>query len=737
MRRTTNREIGRLAQFVALACALIGAAAPAPPTYLTVERTIQSIRESWWKAKIEQTSWNARFDALLGDLSAYSKAKTENERLEALHRISRISAEIDSVSWPAEHNLTAELKRWLRPRVRLAWARRRLSEASARSSASPAPSDQANRSGWVAFSQNLLGTALGEYEAAETITQRQGALDRVRSALSTIKEGNRRGSWEPLRELEAAIDELYNQRNLDINADLKTVSPMFDRNLVETGPVFRKGYWSQVTAGPKTGFGLIPSDDGIAFFNSQYLMSVTPVTDFHRRLAADPEGRRAANLYVFNATTYDWSEVSVTTVLRGTGLTVTPSTSHNIDVSIDSLPACGGELLRAIACLIGMDQDAINRRVKEGALPNFERQIPTEAQAQAQENSAKEIAKRNADLRTQGLVGDNMLAVRDFLISQLSLRSRTDSVQAGGMFQWRDAPGQFGADLAEPLKLAATNEPGITAHAHVGSILSNLAAGAYQRDDVRSVQNVMISIPEAAPGAAPGAGRTVTRNVDFPTYAKAVADGRKPGGPKVTVLRIKRPERPPEFSVDSRGYIAALIRDVQIDVPAPEGEARGGLVGAPAKIYRIKIPLAEVAISYQVESVAPKPIQIHAKVQDLNPGSNAEVLAIADDETKATSLSRFSTGIVMGGILARLRAIPIDVSLEQLKLPGFSIRSISPVDASGWLRVGLEQTGDGSALSIGSRPNSVPSRTSTGQRATALPGRTTQAAITAPEVRRR
>ena len=84
---------------------------------------------------------------------------------------------------------------------------------------------------------------------------------------------------------------------------------------METGPVYRKGYWSQVTAGPKTGFGLLPSDDGIAFYNKQTLVSVTPITDFQNQIAADPQGQRAAKLYQFSTTSYDWSELTITTVL--------------------------------------------------------------------------------------------------------------------------------------------------------------------------------------------------------------------------------------------------------------------------------------------------------------------------------------------------------------------------------------------------------------------------------------
>ena len=94
----------------------------------------------------------------------------------------------------------------------------------------------------------------------------------------------------------------------------------------------------------------MPSDDGIAFFNKQTLVSVTPITDFQNQIAADPQGQRAVKLYQFSATSYDWSEITITTVLR-------PSRSlrsrrlqlHNIDAAIGLVPGPGGGLGRGIA----------------------------------------------------------------------------------------------------------------------------------------------------------------------------------------------------------------------------------------------------------------------------------------------------------------------------------------------------------------------------------------------------
>jgi hypothetical protein len=683
--------IAELAVFIGLV-SLARGAAPAPPSYLGIQNSVDAIRRSWSapgaRPQPNGAGWNALFDALLNDLIAYSKATSEGDRLAALQHIQQISSELAVVPWLPAISLREEVRQWIRPRLHLAEAKRLLRDTVAAMPPSADPSVQANRSRWVDFADNELGNTLREYDTAPTVTQRLAALRQIHTSLDTLDKMNQNRPWWPSRELESAINDMFNQPNVSVSADVSVVSPFFNANLVTTGPIYRKGYWSQVTAGPKTGFGLLPSDDGIAFFNKQQLTSVTPITDFQNQIAQDPEGRRAAKLYTFSATSYDWSELTVTTVLNSSGLSLMPNSTHAIDVAIGSCPAPGGGLGRMVAGIIGMDQGTINQKVKEGALPKLQQQIPQEAQEEALERIGQEMATRNADLRSKGLVGNNTLAVQEFLITQLSLRSRPDAVFLGGLFQWRGVlPG--GADAPAPASLAATYEPGVTANVHLGSLLTTGAAGALQRDEVKSVQNLMVSIRDVPPGTAPRDAVTVTKNVDFPTYIKAVDEGRKPAS-KRTVLRITRPDQPPEFSVDAKGRLVALVHNFQMDVPAPESEARGGMVGAAAKIYRIKIPQLELSLSYTVDSAPPAPMQLHAKVEDFNPGTTAEVSAITDDETKAVPLSRFAGAVILTAMGGRLRSQPINASLDQIKVPGFSIRSISPLDPSGWVRVALE-----------------------------------------------
>ena len=200
------------------------------------------------------------------------------------------------------------------------------------------------------------------------------------------------------------------------------------------GPFGGKGDVSQVTAGPKTGFGLMSSDDGIAFYNKQQFTSVTPVWDFQNRMAADAQGQRRQALPVqCNLLRLGRVRPSppffVARAFRSYLATLTRSTPPS--------PRCPPKATAsawAIAGMIGMDQDAINQKVREGALPQFQQQIPQEALEEAQERIAGETAERNADLRAKGLIGNGTFAVQntDFQITDLSLRSRPQGVLIGG-----------------------------------------------------------------------------------------------------------------------------------------------------------------------------------------------------------------------------------------------------------------------------------------------------------------
>jgi hypothetical protein len=671
-------------------------AIPAPPSYGNIERSIQALRRSGASHGATAPAGADEGIALVDDLRACCKAASEPQRFAALQRLDGKARALSASAVYADANLRYEIQCWLQPRLRLSAAMRRIDDLFAASPSGIASPSESNKARWIEFVDKGLGPAVREYDSAETVVQRQAALDRIDKSLETLKRHNQSYPWALSAELEAAVNELFNQPTIHVRADLATVRPFFQRNIVETGPVRRKQYVSQITAGPKTGFGLLTSDHGVAFYNSQRFTSVTPVWDFHDQLAAQAEGQRAAELYHFWCTTYDWAELAVTAVVSTRGVSLTPCYRHTIDADITSEPTCDkhAHVVRSLASLAGMDQQAINDRVYDGAIARFRERIPREAQEQGEEKTTEEAAKRSAELREQYFVGDESLALgARLLVSRLALGSRPEGVHASGLLQWRGAEQPQGADMPIPARFAAP-QAGAIAVVNPGSILTNVAAGALQAGNGKTVDNVMIVTKDVPPGTPPSQALAVTRNVDFATYAATVEEMHK-SGTRGTALRIFRPQRLPWFTTDARGYLVGLLHDFQLDVPAPALEARG-VIGPPAKIYRIRMPSAEIAASYEFDTPSPRTLRARIKVQDFAPGPGATVLAIDADETKAPSLSRFSTGIVLGALGARLRTRAFELFPDQSPLGSFTVQSVSPLDPSGWALVKLVRVADDS-----------------------------------------
>ena len=108
-------------------------AAPATPSYIGIEAKITQIKTDLAKAGTDtspnMSGWNALFDAVVLDLQSYATGKSESDRLTALGHLYQLSAALEGSGWEPAQGLRDEIRAWLRPRVALAWAERRLLEA--------------------------------------------------------------------------------------------------------------------------------------------------------------------------------------------------------------------------------------------------------------------------------------------------------------------------------------------------------------------------------------------------------------------------------------------------------------------------------------------------------------------------------------------------------------------------------------------------------------------------------
>jgi len=673
-------------------------AAPAAPSYRPIEQRIEEIRAEWAKPGVptyaNAPGWNLFFDALQRELKAYAKADDTNAQLIALNQIHEMSSSLADVPWKTAHDLQEEIRTWLRPRVRLAWAERRLIDTVNALRLTSDAEVLKNRQRWIEFVGEDLANALRLYDAAPTVAQRFDALERIYGALTSLQGGNQARPWVPSIELQNAINDLYNRPNLDVSADLATVTPFLSSDLVQSGPIYRKGYVSQVTAGPKTGFGLLPSNEGISFFNRQISFSETPITDFQNQIAADPQGQRAAKLYVFTATTKDTSEITAVAVLGPNGLHVNPLYSHNIQVLIDSFKQQSGALGRCVASLVGLNQEKITQKVREGAEGRIKQNVVQEAAELGGERIAQAEAQKNAQL-SKFLVGNRTLRILNYQITELTLQSRPEAAYVGGTFRWKDATNQVGAYTPQPAKFSVP-APGISADLHLSSIVTSLLRGYLQTEPVRDVKNLMVVTRKVDPNAPPSDKVSITRNVDYPTFLKAVAEAGEANDPNVMAIRIKRPDRTPDVDADASGNLVVLIHGFEIEVPAPPQAARGGLFGPRAKVYRISSPGAELAISFKVTPPdGTNPLRLTGRIESFDFDQAAKVFSLNDDESKPLPMPALTRNLVLNVFRNKVRGQPVDIPFRNLQLRGLAIREVSALDPSGWIRVNLIRTGSG------------------------------------------
>jgi len=130
-----------------------------------------------------------------------------------------------SVAWTPAARVRSALDEWLTPRIRVAWAERRLVDYLGATRATP-PVDRALRL-WEKFVSDDLASALASYEGAKTVQARSVALKRLTVVLAALRRNNQSVRWPYSSELRTALDGLYNLPNLDVSADVASVSPFW------------------------------------------------------------------------------------------------------------------------------------------------------------------------------------------------------------------------------------------------------------------------------------------------------------------------------------------------------------------------------------------------------------------------------------------------------------------------------------------------------------------------------
>lgn len=686
---STRASTGLLA---ALAVAAGLGAAPAAPSYVGVMNRIEKIQNDWEKANYtpkqnpHADGWNVFFRAVSDELDQYSRSNSIDERVQALNSLYGYLQSMSNLSWPKAVQVREELRAWLRPRITLAWAEYRVLEGI-----SKIPEDQqANREKWQSFIETDLRPALHQFEAAETVVGRIDAHQRVQSVLDALVKSNQVRPWSRSYALQQAVSDLYDVPNLEVTIDRSTVtSAAAKTGLVEPGPIFFKGQWSYVTPGPITGVGLVPTNDGIQVSISQAMTSVTPISGFNQQVAQDPQGKQAAKLYHFDATTQNNAVLTITVLFRlATGIQLAPGYQHGISAAISSQPTQGNGLMRGIASLVGLDQEKITDKVYEGAIGKIRQQVVESAMQLAGIKASQKAAEFNSQL-LQYLVDSETVAKDKYGVTDLRIQTLSDYIKVQGMVvnlagptpTWR------GGSLPQPHSFASTISQGVTVDIHLPSALSNLAKGFMEGSAAKDVKNVMIVTTENVDDPSKR-GMYSKKNADWETFLAKVKETRgKPAESKA--IRVFKPSAPIEVSTDAEGHLVVVVPDFIIEVPTPPGMTKGGaLTGPPAQVYRIKAQRAEFVVDVKITApVDNSPARVAAKVVGFDGGPNVEVLAIDEDPDKPVKLNALTGRVIVSAFGTQLSSIPFDEPIKQLADTPAMLVDSTPLDPSGWMRL--------------------------------------------------
>ncbi len=679
--RTIRRTV-----LVGLLATSLGAA-PAPPSYYAVLKKMDAIQGGWKELTPDQhptmSSWSRLFDAIRGELQRYRTSADPQQRVEALNKLHHMSQSLDGTRWAPAAAVREELRSWLKPRVGLAWAEYRMLEAIA-----AIPPEQAEkREGWRSYIDTKLRPALHEVERADTVANRLKAMDRVDEALAALNKANAPRTWTPTQPLQGALSDLFSHPNVEVTIDRSVVTnAVMKRGLVEPGWIYFKNQWSYVTPGPITNIGFVPTADGIQIVVSQAMRSVTNIQGFQEQIAADPQGKRAAKMYQFDASTQNDAVLSMNFLFRlSSGLQLAPSYLHGISAAIGTTPQSGGGLQRAIAGLLGYNQRRITQEVYDNAMPRLRQEVVAGARELSGIRTSESAANANAQIR-QFVRDDRTVGKGDFGMTGVQLQTQPDYATIQGTVVNFAAPKQRGATSAQPLEFQ-TYQPGVTVDVHLPSAISNVISGYLQGGPAKDVTNIMLVTTKQ-----PDTNRQdvqTTRNADWPTFLAAVKGSSNATGGATQAVRVFKPTEPLQVSSDAAGNLVLLARDFTIEVPAPPQAANGGAVlGPKAKVYRLKMAQAEISLAFEVQpDPAGGPARLVGKVAGFDPGTSVTVTAIDEDETKGTTMNAFTSRIIASAFGTRVTGLPLDVPLDRLAGSPVALTSASKLDPSGWMRL--------------------------------------------------
>lgn len=607
---------------------------------------------------------------------------------------------------PAANDVATALNHWIAPRLKAVEYAISARDAIARNEA------------WVTDEHRLiykelvqsLTTALEQYESADKTGLRIDAREKIRDLVEQLSKRLKNTQWPDAEQIIATIKSRWESPNILITVSAEGLRPLLDREIVKKESILFKGRTSYVTPRERQGYGLIPSDDAIAFYISQAMTSVTPVTDFEDQVKSNNGGRILSKAYALENTIQNDSVVTTSFAIRPTGIAMSPANQNNVRPNLGIAPKSGGGFSRAIMGMAGMNQQKIINEIYSKSIG----QIQSEA-----EISSKELGELRANEAANKLNvamkpyrrSDNAMAYDKVVVERIQVRTEPTHIHAQARLLY-DRPGHESIgpiDVVPPID--PVDQRYITAAIHIPNLMENLAANFFEELSSRGTTTIAFLPDNNGDGAAEveiQSGQDLLQLAigESLRITKQPKGARLNPGSPFAALTISEKKLVPHFTMDDKGHLVMMFKAFKMDIASPSLTilSEGRMGGA----VRIDSPGAELDMEIiNLPATVNQQERLALKVHSFQLDPRSKIYAYSEPGKEPSELSAFRKAAVLAGASAFLSSKPIDLPLDALKIGDkVSVVKVSPLGKTGWYQFVINA--DGILKGLGQEDQATP-----------------------------
>lgn len=533
-----------------------------------------------------------------------------------------------------------------------------------------------------------LVDSLEQYEAADKVGLRFDAREKVRALVSKLSDKLTELNWPDAGKIIEAIESRWESPNLLITVSAEGLKPLLDRSIVNNEAIQYKGRVSYVTPGDRQGYGLIPSDDSLAFYVRQAMTSVTPVTDFEQQVQSNQGGRILTRAYALGNTIQNDSILTMSFAVRPTGVAMTPSYENNVQPQLSIAPRQGGGLTRMVMGIAGMSQQRVVNEIYNRSIGQIQSETAVNSKELGQLRANEAASELNDSLKSFARSEDS-LAFDKIVAERIKTRTEPTHIHAETRVLYDVKGIRSIGPLDVPPPLDPVDDRYITAALHVPNVMENLAANFFEEISKRGKATIAF-LPDNDGDGALEVEIQSGQELLHMAVGESLRITKEPKGAKLAsgapfgAITISEQKLVPHFSMDDKGHLVMLFKAFKMDIAAPALTmfSDGRLGGA----IRIDSPGAELDMEIiNLPASGGQPERLALKVHSFQLDPRSKIYAYTEAGKEPTELSAFRKATVLAAASGFLASRPLDLPLDALRFGDkVKVVKVAPIGKLGW-----------------------------------------------------